>query len=146
MPFGPKKARKNDFLRVCNDWNFHMALTMNSPFEDRDLLCEQAQKILAQRQARAQVIDRDLLGEPGWDILLCAFIANRKQTACPLSDVAQTIDLSIASTQRWADALTQRGYLHQREGLIAISEDAEAKLAGMFRKQLAEIMQAFGSG
>ena len=55
MPFGPKKARKNDPLRVCNDWNFHMALTMNSPFGDRDLLCEQAQKILAQRQARAKL-------------------------------------------------------------------------------------------
>lgn len=123
-----------------------MALTEQFSVGRRDPLLEQAEKIFAQRQMRAQVIDRDLLGEPGWDILLCAFIANRKGDACRLSDVARAIDLGTATTQRWADALTQRGYLHQREGLLAISEDAEAKLAVMFRKQLAEILQAFGIG
>lgn len=123
-----------------------MPLTEKFPRHGRDPLLEQAEKIFAQRQTRALVIDRDLLGEPGWDILLCAFIANRKGDACRLSDVAEAIDLGTATTQRWADALTQRGYLHQRDGLLAISEDAEAKLAGMFRKQLTELMQAFGIG
>ena len=117
-----------------------MALTEQFPVASRDPLLEQAEKIFAQRRARAQLIDRDLLGEPGWDILLCAFIANRKGTACRLSDVAEAIDLSTATTQRWADALTQRGYVHQRDGLLAISEDAEARLAGMFRNQLTEII------
>lgn len=117
-----------------------MALTEQFIVAGRDPLLEQAQKIFAQRQARTQVIDRDLLGEPGWDILLSAFIALRKGEACRLTEVARAIDLSPATTQRWADALTQRGYLSQREGLIAISEDAEAKLAAMFKKQLIEIL------
>lgn len=123
-----------------------MALTEQFPAVGRDPLLEQAQKIFAQRQTRAQVIDRDLLSEPGWDILLCAFIANRKGEACRLAEVARAIDLGTATTQRWADALTERGYLHQREGLLAISEDAEHKLAGMFRKQLSEILQSLGIG
>jgi hypothetical protein len=127
-----------------DDWNFFMTLSEQFTKANRDPLLEQAKKILDQRRTRALVIDRDLLGEPGWDILLCAFIANRKGEACQLLDVAKEIDLSPSTTKRWADALTQRGFLRQRDGLLAISEDAEAKLAAMFKKQLIEVLQAVG--
>lgn len=123
-----------------------MALQDQLQTASGDPFLEQARRILAQRQTRALVIDRDLLGEPGWDILLCAFIANRKGEACCLEDVAREIALSPSTTRRWADALAQRGYLHQREGLLAISEDAEAKLAAMFKKQLIEVLQTLGIG
>jgi len=123
-----------------------MASIDQLPDRGEDPLLKQAQKILAQRQTRALVIDRDLLGEPGWEILLCAFIAARKGEPCVLADVAQTIDLGLATTQRWADALTERGFVSQRKGLLEISVDAEAKLAGMFRKQRIELMQELGSG
>lgn len=121
-----------------------MALTDQFPEKGRDPLLEQAQKILAQRQMRALVIDHDLLGEPGWDILLCAFIAARKGEACTLVEVARAIDLSLATTQRWANALTERGFIRQREGLLEITVDAEAKLAALFKKQLIEVLEALG--
>jgi hypothetical protein len=107
-----------------------------------DPLLEQAEKILLQRQSRSLVIDRDILGEPGWDILLYAFISHRKGLVCSLSEAASTIDLGLPTTQRWVDLLTSRGLLVRRESFFAISEEAELKLTKMFKKQISEVIQA----
>lgn len=146
MPSRLTRVRRVSRRTALEDGTFPMAFTDQFPSKGRDPLLAQAEKILSQRQKRTLVIDRDLLGEPGWDILLCAFIAARKGEACALADVAQTIDLGLATTRRWADALTERGFIGQREGLLEISVDAEAKLAAMFKKQLAEIIEALGVG
>lgn len=87
-------------------------------------------------------IDAELLGEPGWDILLCAFIAHRKGTVCSLNNVASEISLSLSTTKRWMELLLLRKYLVERDGFFSISEEAENKLSTMFKMQLKEVLEA----
>lgn len=110
-----------------------------------DPILDQAEKILSQRQSRALMIDPEVLGEPGWDILLCAFIAHRKGLVCNLSDVAGEIGLSPSTTRRWIDILAVRELLVQREDFFTISEGAELKLSTMFKKQINEIIRALSA-
>lgn len=107
-----------------------------------DPVASQAERILVQRQTRAQVIDPELLGEPGWDILLCAFIAHRRGLVCRQDDVAKKIDLSVPVTKRWVDLLAIRGMLVQRNDFFEISEQAERKLHRMFELQIREAVEA----
>ena len=110
-----------------------------------DPILFQAEKIFSQRQLRYSVIDRDVLGEPGWDILLCAFIAQRKGCACSLNDVASEIGLGLATAGRWVDLLAHRGMLVLRGSLFAISEDTETVLSAMFKAQIKELFSTIGS-
>ena len=112
-------------------------------FEPFDHVAAQAENILAQRQTRALVIDRDLLGEPGWDILLCAFIACRRGLVCKQDDVARDIGLSISLTKRWVHILSLRGMLFQRDDFFVISEDTERKLSTMFELQIKQAFESF---
>lgn len=41
-------------------------------------LFREAERILAYRQHRLELIGQDLFGEPAWDILLCGYVAIRK--------------------------------------------------------------------
>lgn len=110
-----------------------------------DPILFQAEQIFSQRQRRYSVIDRDVLGEPGWDILLCAFIAQRKGRACSLNDVASEVGLGLATAGRWVDLLAHRGMLVHRGSLFAISEDTEAVLSAMFKAQIKELFSTIGS-
>lgn len=109
-----------------------------------DPLLVQAERVLSQRQARRMVIDPDVLGEPGWDILLCAYIAHRKGNYCSLGAVASEIGLNAQTTKRWVDLLTLRELLIQENDLFAINDDAEAKLSTLFSRQINEMLQAMG--
>lgn len=109
-----------------------------------DPLLVQAERVLSQRQARHMVIDPDVLGEPGWDILLCAYIAHRKGNYCRLDAVASEIGLNVQTTKRWVDLLTLRELLIQRNDLFAISDDAEVKISSLFSRQINEMLQALG--
>ncbi len=121
-----------------------MALTEQFLGTSIDFLLVQAQRVFSQRQTRKLMIDADLLGEPGWDILLCAYIAHRKGNNCSLDAVAGDIGLGIQTTRRWVDLLTARDLLIQRNGFFAISEIAETKLSTMFSKQMNELAMASG--
>lgn len=110
-----------------------------------DPILDQAEIIFSQRQMRAVSIDPEILGEPGWDIMLCAFIAHRKGLVCTLGDVAGEIGLSPATTKRWIDLLTLREFLVQKEDFFTISEGAELKLSSLFKKQIAQMMRALSA-
>jgi hypothetical protein len=107
-----------------------------------DPLLDQAETIFSQRQSRALMIDPEILGEPGWDILLCAFIAHRKGKVCSLNNVASEISSSLSTTKRWVELLTLRKFLVEKDGFFAITEEAEHKLSIMFKKQIKEVIQA----
>lgn len=111
-----------------------------------DPLVVQAEKIFAQRQARNLVIDPDLLGEPGWDILLCAFIANGRERYCTPKDLAQELRLSQAMTDRWIAILESRDLIESCELGIRASEKADQLLRTMFGAQLRELSQELGGG
>lgn len=107
-----------------------------------DPLLKQAETVFSQRQARGSVIDPDFLGEPGWDILLCAYIAHRRGTSCSTETFANQIGLSLEITRRWVDFLTARDMLDLKGPTCSISVTAEAKLTSLFSKQYEEILKA----
>ena len=104
-----------------------------------DPLVLQAEKILAQRQARYRVIDTDLLGEPGWDILLSAFIAAGRGTACRADALARELQLTLRAVQRWTALLAEREMIEARDNLIVLTSKAETILRDLFKAQLQEL-------
>lgn len=108
-----------------------------------DPLLFQAEKIFAQRKSRSQTLPGDILGEPGWDILLLAFIAHRKATICTFDEVTEEIGLGQSAVERWIKILELRELVvvSHRGKFFSISEDAEMKLSAMFAGQIRELKQ-----
>ena len=104
-----------------------------------DPLTAQAKKIFSQRKARLQLIDRDLLGEPGWDILLCIFIAGREGYPCPLEHLMREVELSADEARRWTALLASRDMLSTDGRGIHLTAKAEDKLKVLFRGLLNEL-------
>lgn len=109
-----------------------------------DPLLKQAETVFSQRQARCSILDSDFLGEPGWDILLCAYIAHRKGKNCSAETFANQIGLSFEVTKRWVDFLAARDMLDLKGPTCTISVTAEAKLTTLFSKQYEELLQVAG--
>lgn len=105
-----------------------------------DPLVTQAEKIFAQRQARLKTIDADLLGEPGWDIMLRAFIEGSRGNGCRADLLPAEIGASPEVTGRWIALLAERGMIEVQGNLLALSDKAESKLRLMFSAQLKELM------
>lgn len=111
--------------------------------ELHDPLLKQAETILAQRISRTLLLDRDLFGEPGWDILLCAYIACRKGKACTFEDVYARIDLNHSIVVRWVNFLAERNMLVLQGTIFSITEETEQKITLMFQSQINEVRKAF---
>ncbi|MHA7818201.1 MAG: hypothetical protein ACX930_00995 [Erythrobacter sp.] len=77
-----------------------MTETSGGRGEPVDPLVIQTEKIFAQRQARFNVIDADLLAEPGWDILLRVFIEMLKGRGCPADRLHSEIGALPEVTRR----------------------------------------------
>lgn len=122
-----------------------MALREQYPAFAPDPLLQQAETVFSQRQARHLMIDAELLGEPGWDILLCAYIAHRKGERCSLETFTSKIRLSPEITKRWVYLLAARDMLDLNGQTCAISLLAESKLTTLFAKQSKQILQSAGS-
>lgn len=97
-------------------------------------LLKEAERILAYRRDRLQLIGEDLFGEPAWDILLCGYIASRKGEACLIDDVQAITRLSSTSIRRWLVLLETRGLAHANKAAFAITLEAEARLNSLFEK------------
>ena len=107
-----------------------------------DSLLHPAETILFERLARYLVLDKEIFGEPGWDILLCAFIAHRKGVACTSEGVASTIGLGLATTKRWINLLVERKMLTSQNGIFTIADETEQKISRMFQAQVNEIRKS----
>lgn len=107
-----------------------------------DALAAQAERIFAQRQERLRIFDPDLFGEPGWDILLCAYIASRKGAACLVDQVAAVLGIAPSTARRWVRILEDRGILMANGEAFAISLETECKLSEMFQNQINDCSSA----
>ena len=112
-----------------------------TPIDLIDPLVLQAEKILTQRQSRMLMLDPDLLGEPGWDILLAAYIAGGKGHACMVDQMAADLNLSERLAQRWVAILAEHDLLESRDNLVVLTTKAEKILSDLFKLQLNEIMR-----
>lgn len=119
-----------------------MSLTAQSLGPTFDPLLDQAEKIFSQRRSRGDVIDRDLLGEPGWDILLYAYMLYRKGLICDFDGLIAEVNLSLQTAKRWVKLLEERALLARQENYFTITDDGAAKLTKLFKGQLREIAEA----
>ena len=118
-----------------------MALPEQFNARSTDPLLDQAVRIFSQRQSRGMVIDPSVLGEPGWDILLYAYIAHHKGVVCEVDVVAGEVGLSRSLTRRWVDILSLRDLVIQKDALFAIREETEMTLSAMFKTQISEMLE-----
>ena len=115
-------------------------MTSDAPWTG-DPLILQAEKIFAQRQTRSTVIAAELLGEPGWDILLMAFIASGKGGGCERDAIAAELGLSETLMHRWIDLLVCRGMLEVSDSMIVLTDKAERKMRKLFSAQLQDLLR-----
>ena len=120
-----------------------MAVIAQSSEGSADPLLSQVERIFYQRKARYDLIDRDLLGEPGWDIILYAYMAHRKGLICDLESLAAEVDLSFETAKRWVGILVLRKLLVQQKNFVTISDAAEVKLSKMFMEQIRDMRHSF---
>jgi hypothetical protein len=104
-----------------------------------DHLVVAAETVFRQRQARCAIISADLLGEPAWDILLCAYIASRKGAGCMLNDVAKRIGLSIWTARRWVTLLEAKQMIVSNGEAFALTFEAEKAMSRLLELQLQEL-------
>lgn len=107
-----------------------------------DALSAHAERIFAERRERLGVIAPDLLGEPGLDVLLYAYIAGRKGSACFVDDVAAAIGKPVSTTKLWVLILQERGMLVAKQDAFTISLETECELTNLVRAQVAQVASA----
>lgn len=77
-----------------------------------------AERVWESRRARAQVISPHLLGEPGWDMLIDLFIAERRGRASLVKSVCLASGVPYTTAWRWLRVL-------EREGLVRLASDSK---------------------
>ncbi|MCY1671419.1 MarR family transcriptional regulator [Novosphingobium sp. SL115] len=104
-----------------------------------------AVSLYALRRKRDAIADRrGLFGEPGWDILLDLFIADRRRTEIQVSSVC--LDAGVPSTTilRWIARLEAEGLIYR----IADNADARrryVRLTDEGRRMMASVLDGMGS-
>lgn len=79
----------------------------------REQLTELASKIYEARRTRYQMLDRDLLGEPAWDMLLALYCLPDRGERLSITALSLAADLPQATGHRWQLVLAQRELLDQ---------------------------------
>lgn len=66
------------------------------------------------RRLREQFVERDLLGEPGWDILLDLFAAELEQLRVSVSSLCIAAAVPPTTALRWITGMTEAGLLERQ--------------------------------
>ena len=74
----------------------------------RQRLLSKAQLVLSSRRAREQYFDRDLFGEPAWDILLALYVTEDAGARFTVSKLAECIGTPLSTAVRWVNALEEK--------------------------------------
>ncbi|MBC2669607.1 transcriptional regulator [Novosphingobium piscinae] len=77
-----------------------------------------AERVWEARRARAQVIAPHLLGEPGWDMMIDLFIAERQGRVSLVKSVCLASGVPYTTAWRWLRVL-------EREGLVRLTSDSK---------------------
>lgn len=77
-----------------------------------------AECVWESRRARAGVLPAHLLGEPGWDMLVDLFIAERRGRSSVVKSVCLASGVPYTTAWRWLRVL-------EREGLVRFASDSK---------------------
>lgn len=105
------------------------------PSDRNDLRLGLVRQIVARRSVRAQFLDSDLFGEPGWDMLLDLYVALRRGRRLSVTALCLSAGVPNSTALRWVRELTTRGLIERapdpddgRRTFLALSDRALAAL------------------
>ena len=75
---------------------------------DRQSLAAKARMVLSSRLAREQYFQRDLFGEPAWEILLALYVVEESGARFTISKLAECINAPLSTVVRWVKTLEEQ--------------------------------------
>lgn len=92
----------------------HYLLSETARLEEiRTRLLWGAEALYRLRQRRSSYIDRELLGEPGWDILLDLYVHEGKGKRLSVTSVCAGSNVPISTALRWLAMLEKSGLVRR---------------------------------
>jgi DNA-binding MarR family transcriptional regulator len=80
----------------------------------RALLRGYANQIRFSRDLRHKSFDRNLFGEPAWDILLTLYMIDGDQRRLSTRDLSKHADLALTTALRWLDYLEEQSLIARK--------------------------------
>jgi DNA-binding MarR family transcriptional regulator len=80
----------------------------------RELLRGYANQIRFSRDLRHKSFDRNLFGEPAWDILLTLYMIDGDQRRLSTRDLSKLANLALTTALRWLDYLEEQGLIARK--------------------------------
>lgn len=120
-------AEPNVFTAHLRHPIFFQDQNLLPPFDEAEIdnpeiLISAAAEIFRMRRARDQHMPADLVGEPGWDILLALYAEEPQRL--PVSTVCYASSIPMSTGLRWVGALVKRGLVeretHHRDGRVVL--------------------------
>ena len=102
---------------LCGVIERYSARRPSSEVEREQAVDRMAECVSESRRARANTLPPHLLGEPGWDMLLDLFIAERRGRASVVKSVCLASGVPYTTAWRWLRVL-------EREGLVRFASDS----------------------
>jgi DNA-binding MarR family transcriptional regulator len=82
--------------------------------EQRQILREHARQIRSSRELRQEWFDRNIFGEPAWEMLLALYVIDGEQRRLSTRQVAKLANISLTTTLRWLDYLQEQDLVSRR--------------------------------
>ena len=82
--------------------------------EQRALLRGHARQIRFSRDLRQKTFDRNIFGEPAWDVLLALYTIDGDQRRLNIRELAKLTSLALTTVLRWLDYLEEHGLIDRR--------------------------------
>lgn len=99
----------------------------------------QVRALIRARRLREQFFDREMLGEPGWDILLDLFAAEQEGLRVSVSSLCIAAAVPPTTALRWITGMTEAGMLRRhadprdrRRAFITLAETASVAMRNYF--------------
>jgi DNA-binding MarR family transcriptional regulator len=80
----------------------------------REILRGYADQIRRLRDLRHKSFDRNLFGEPAWDILLTLYVIDGDRRRLSTRDLAKNANLALTTALRWLDYLEEQGLITRK--------------------------------
>ncbi|HYC94597.1 MAG TPA: MarR family transcriptional regulator [Sphingomicrobium sp.] len=75
--------------------------------KDRDTLISRARIVLSARRLRDRFFNRDMFGEPAWDILLMLYVSEQTSGRVTMTRLAEWVDVPLTTVVRWVKTLQE---------------------------------------
>ena len=83
----------------------------NAP--SRQALCQLACRIYDARRTRDKMLDRQLFGEPAWDMLLALYCLPARGEILSVTALAHAADVAQSTGHRWQTIMTKEGLIER---------------------------------